>query len=133
MRVHVRREEDAVDDGREADWRVFVRRVEHVLGRLRAKGRERVGAGRRGELRAVLLGRPASAGARSVPPPAEKNAPLSPMALWKSPFASGEAMSALTANDPADSPKIVTFAGSPPNAAMLSLTHRSAATWSSRP
>ena len=34
---------------------------------------------------------------------------------------------------PADSPKTVTRSGSPPNAAMLSRTHSSAATWSSRP
>ena len=60
-------------------------------------------------------------------------APLSPIALWKSPRASGEAMSALTAKEPADSPKIVTFLGSPPKAAMLSRTHSSAATWSSMP
>ena len=44
-----------------------------------------------------------------------------------------DAISALTEIDPADSPAIVTFAGSPPNAAMLSLTHCSAATWSSIP
>ena len=42
------------------------------------------------------------------------------MARWKSPAASGDAMSALTANEPADSPKIVTFCGSPPKAAMFS-------------
>ncbi len=42
-------------------------------------------------------------------------------------------MSALTAKEPADSPKIVTFFGSPPNAAMLSRTHSSASTWSSSP
>ena len=34
---------------------------------------------------------------------------------------------------PADSPKIVTSSGSPPNAAMLSRTHSSAATWSRMP
>ena len=34
---------------------------------------------------------------------------------------------------PADSPKIVTLAGSPPKAAMFSRTHSSAATWSSSP
>ena len=34
---------------------------------------------------------------------------------------------------PADSPKTVTLAGSPPKAAMLSRTHSRAATWSSRP
>ena len=45
----------------------------------------------------------------------------------------GAAISALTANEPADSPKIVTADGSPPNAAMFSLTHRSAATMSSSP
>ena len=33
-------------------------------------------------------------------------------------------MSALTANEPADSPKIVTFCGLPPKAAMLSRTQR---------
>ena len=33
----------------------------------------------------------------------------------------------LTEIAPADSPKIVTLPGSPPNAAMLSLTHSSAA------
>ena len=51
----------------------------------------------------------------------------------RGPRASGEAIRALTANEPADSPKIVTLPGSPPKAAMLSCTHRSAATWSSRP
>ena len=34
---------------------------------------------------------------------------------------------------PADSPAMVTLDGSPPNAAMLSCTHCSAATWSSMP
>ena len=34
---------------------------------------------------------------------------------------------------PADSPAIVTFDGSPPNAAMLRCTQRSASIWSSRP
>ena len=52
------------------------------------------------------------------------------MARWKSPAAGGEAMRALTANDPADSPKIVTLPGSPPNAAMFRFTHCSAASWS---
>ena len=39
------------------------------------------------------------------------------------PFDSGEAISALTAIDPADSPAMVTFFGSPPNAAMFCCTH----------
>ena len=52
-----------------------------------------------------------------------KKAPLSPIALWKRPLVSGVATSAFTENDPADSPKIVTLPGSPPNAAMLSFTH----------
>ena len=47
-------------------------------------------------------------------------------------FDSGDAICALTANEPADSPAIVTFFGSPPNAAMLSRTHCKAADWSSR-
>ncbi len=55
-------------------------------------------------------------------------APLSPMAPAISPLESGDAISALTEIDPADSPAIVTLRGSPPNAAMLSRTHCSAAT-----
>ena len=62
-----------------------------------------------------------------------KKAPLSPMARWKRPCARGDAISALTENEPADSPKIVTLSGSPPNAAMFALTHSRAATWSSSP
>jgi hypothetical protein len=60
-------------------------------------------------------------------------APLSPMTPANTPLASGEAISALAASEPADSPAIVTLPGSPPNAAMLRLTHESAATRSSRP
>ena len=41
----------------------------------------------------------------------------------KSPFALGVPMSVPTLMPPADSPKIVTLLGSPPNAAMLSRTH----------
>ena len=52
----------------------------------------------------------------------ENAAPLSPIAFWNRPFASGEAICALTENDPALSPKMVTLPGSPPNAAMLSCT-----------
>ena len=49
--------------------------------------------------------------------------PLSEIARWNNPFAAGEAASMLTAIPPADSPKIVTRAGSPPNFAMFALTH----------
>ena len=63
----------------------------------------------------------------------EKSAPLSPIARWNNPFASGEAINSLTENDPALSPKIVTFPGSPPNAAIFFFTHSRAATWSSNP
>ncbi len=49
------------------------------------------------------------------------------------PRASGDAMRLCTDIPPADCPAIVTRAGSPPNAAMLSRTHRSAAIWSSSP
>ena len=45
------------------------------------------------------------------------------MTRVNSPLASGEAISALAACEPADSPAIVTLAGSPPKAAMLRLTH----------
>jgi len=55
-------------------------------------------------------------------------APLSPIARAKRPFAIGDAISADTENDPADSPAMVTRPGSPPNAAMFVFTHRSAAT-----
>ena len=48
------------------------------------------------------------------------------IARWKSPFALGVPMSVPTLMPPADSPKIVTLLGSPPNAAMLSRTHSSA-------
>jgi hypothetical protein len=71
--------------------------------------------------------------AASPPPGSVKNAPLSPMAPWTSPFASGVATMALTEKEPADSPKIVTLPGSPPKAAMFFCTHLSAATWSSSP
>ena len=47
-----------------------------------------------------------------------------------SPRESGEAMSALTDIEPADSPPMVIRPGSPPNAAMLRCTHFSAAIWS---
>ena len=56
--------------------------------------------------------------------------PLSQIARSKSPFASGEATSALTDAEPADSPKIVTFPGLPPKAAILRFTHFRAAIWS---
>ena len=58
----------------------------------------------------------------------EKYAPLSPMARANRPSVNGDAINALTENDPADSPKIVTCAGSPPKAAMFSRTQRRAAT-----
>ena len=59
--------------------------------------------------------------------------PLCEIAPWKSPFARGDAQSMLTAMPPADSPKIVTRFGSPPNAAMLRWIHWRPATMSSRP
>ena len=60
-------------------------------------------------------------------------APLSPIARTKRPLASGEAISALTASEPADLPTIVTLSGSPPKAAMLRFTQYNAATTSSMP
>ena len=64
---------------------------------------------------------------------AASGAPLCTAALWNSPAAAGITQSSDTAAAPADSPKIVTLAGSPPNAAMLSCTQRSASTQSRRP
>ena len=52
---------------------------------------------------------------------------LDDIAVEKSPFASGVAMRRQVERPPADSPNIITRDGSPPNAAMLSCTQRSAA------
>ena len=57
----------------------------------------------------------------------------SAIAPRKSPCAAGSASSVSTAPAPADCPAIVTRAGSPPNAAMLSRTHSKAAIQSSTP
>jgi hypothetical protein len=59
--------------------------------------------------------------------------PLSPMAPAIRPLACGLIICALTENEPADSPAMVTRAGSPPKAAMFFFTHCSAAAWSIRP
>jgi hypothetical protein len=53
--------------------------------------------------------------------------PLSLIARWKSPRLAGETTCRQTSCEPADSPKIVTLFGSPPNAAMFLRTHSSAA------
>ena len=55
------------------------------------------------------------------------------MARWKSPAARGEESNDSTLVPPADSPKIVTAAGLPPNAAMLSRTHSKPRTKSNVP
>jgi hypothetical protein len=49
------------------------------------------------------------------------------MALWNRPRASGDVRRYITLSPPADSPAMVTFAASPPNALILALTQRSAA------
>ena len=54
--------------------------------------------------------------------------PLSPMSRAYRPFVKGEVMRTLISSAPADSPKMVTFRGSPPNRAMFCSTHFSAAT-----
>ncbi len=54
-------------------------------------------------------------------------APLCVMAWANRPSASGIDSSVVTLMAPADSPATVTRAGSPPNAEMLSCTHRRAA------
>ena len=60
-------------------------------------------------------------------------APLCAIALLNNPAVRGEDSNSVTLMAPADSPKMVTLPGSPPNASMLRCTHSSAATWSSRP
>ena len=62
-----------------------------------------------------------------------KMQPLSAIAWENRPRAVGEAMFAQTLAPPADSPKIVTLPGSPPNANALFCTQRIAACWSIRP
>ena len=59
--------------------------------------------------------------------------PLSPIAPAIKFFDKGEAIWALTETEPADSPAIVTFLGSPPKAAMFCCTQRNAAAWSNNP
>ena len=60
-------------------------------------------------------------------------APLSIAARLNNPAARGEATSMQVSTAPADSPKSMTRAGSPPKAAMLRCTHFSAAIWSMSP
>ena len=64
---------------------------------------------------------------RPVSASGAKFAPLSPIARWNNPFASGLATSTFTLHDPADSPKMVTRFGSPPNTSIFFCTHSSAA------
>ena len=73
----------------------------------------------------------ASARGRGVRDPMSD--PLSMMAPAIRFFESGETTWALTEIEPADSPAIVTLAGSPPKAAMFACTQRRAAFWSRRP
>ena len=60
-------------------------------------------------------------------------APLIAMTLWNSPFDSGLAARKLTAPEPAEWPKMVTFFGSPPKAATFFCTHCNPATRSRMP
>ncbi len=69
----------------------------------------------------------ASSGVKYVP------CVLLAIARWNNPRVTGIASNAATEPPPAGWPKIVTRAGAPPNAVMFAFTHRSAATWSSRP
>ena len=71
----------------------------------------------------------ASVSERSVSRPA----PDSTMAFWNSPRTAGIIIRRLTDTPPADSPNMVTFLASPPNAATLRFTHSSAAIWSISP
>ena len=59
--------------------------------------------------------------------PSPIHAPLSLIARWNSPFATGDPARPPTMAAPADSPKIVTLFGSPPKAAMFVFTQRSTA------
>src|SRR5215472_18074938 len=59
--------------------------------------------------------------------------PLTLMPRSNSPAAVGDAIASQTLDPPADSPKMVTLCGLPPNAVMFRCTQRSAACWSPRP
>ena len=59
--------------------------------------------------------------------------PDSTIALWNSPLAAGVVIRVWIENPPADSPKMVTFPGSPPKAPMFRCTHLRAAIWSMKP
>src|SRR5215469_11527342 len=59
--------------------------------------------------------------------------PLSTIARWKRPLASGDAICDSVDRPPADSPKMVTLPGLPPKLAMLRCTQRRAACWSMSP
>ena len=79
---------------------------------------------------AVTAFAPASSACASVlivPMPMPIQPPLSAMARWNRPLASGDPTSPEIRNAPADSPKIVTRRVSPPNAAAFLCTHCSAA------
>ncbi len=68
--------------------------------------------------------------------PATGRSPTAPeweMTPWNRPCARGDASRVSTLPPPADCPPIVTRDGSPPKPRMLSLTHSSAAIWSSTP
>src|SRR5262249_11187405 len=101
-----------------------------LIGRAAAtdRGCERLGG--RVTFRRRRLTRRASAapgGGGWVPPP------LSPIPRRNSRRGAPAAICKHTSSEPADSPKIVTFLGLPPNAMMLARTHSSAARWSSKP
>jgi hypothetical protein len=76
---------------------------------------------------------PAASAVATEAPLADAVPPDCTTARWNSPFAAGEVSNACTDIPPALSPMIVTLSGSPPKAATLRFTHRSAASWSSRP
>ena len=91
--------------------------------RRQAAGSAALGAAR-------LLGQRVPEGDELGERPLRAAAALDEGPLEEAPAASGEATSVQTFTPPADSPKIVTRAGSPPNAAMFRFTQRSAASWS---
>ena len=84
-----------------------------------------------GETPARFASLAASVRARS--PGTSASAGDSAHAAWKRPWAAGIPSSVSTAPPPADWPAIVTRPGSPPNAAMFSRTHSSAASQSRTP
>ena len=123
------REKVPVDILSKPQQRAALRRLKHFVGRLCAQRGQRFGAKRLGKGDADLFGDGKRRRAESCGTGRKEGAAFANRAM-EQPARERCRHHGADGNDPADSPKIVTLPGSPPNAAILSFTHWSAATWS---